>query len=504
MKFEHLTFPPQWKDYWTKYPHGMTILESLIDWSTKTNDLMDNVNNWNTYLNDFVATFDENLKQEVTETVQSWIDSGYIEVVISAALQTQIDDVELQLNNEVQRIDTLLAEKLSESNITTFYLMSAVTSISPTGSTDDMSVIKTMDNKIIVIDCGETPHFNYYDDKLTKMGVTKVDYFLVTHSHSDHIGNAPEFIAKYKPTHLYCREIDWNRLETESIQPEIEWRTKQFHIGMVNAAIANGVIIHNPTSGDVITLNDHEDITIIYDPIIDYNDYNNASMAFLYRNDLIKVLFLGDQLNAATNKLMSQYGKVDAVKLGHHGTAGTSNYALLNALKPKMAFLNSQDITRANDTCNRVRFFGVPYTNKDNEIIMFSISGNSITHNLKEYDNLNKQFRYWDGVDTDDYYFVKSNGKLAKDEFIMDGFDLKYFSESGQLWMGVGFIPVGNTFYYNLPDGTLAKNMWVLHTDGKYYYQKSDYKTAVSEQLWINGVVYTFDAGGTVTPIPTI
>lgn len=110
MRFEHLTFPPQWKDYWTKYPHGMTILESLIDWATKTNDLTDNVNNWNAYLNDFVATFDDNLKQEVTETVQSWIASGYIEVVISAALQTQIDDVELQLNNEVQRIDAQLAD----------------------------------------------------------------------------------------------------------------------------------------------------------------------------------------------------------------------------------------------------------------------------------------------------------------------------------------------------------------------------------------------------------
>lgn len=117
MRFEHLTFPPQWKDYWTKYPHGMTILESLIDWATKTNDLIDNVNNWNAYLDDFVATFDENLKQEVTETVQSWIASGYIEVVISAALQTQIDDVELQLNNEVQRIDAQLADNVQQLNL---------------------------------------------------------------------------------------------------------------------------------------------------------------------------------------------------------------------------------------------------------------------------------------------------------------------------------------------------------------------------------------------------
>ena len=104
MRFEHLSFPPQWKDYWTKYPHGMTILESLIDWATKTNDLIDNVNDWNTYLDDFVASFDENLKQEVTETVQSWIASGYIEVVISAALQTEIDDLSLRLDNTADEI----------------------------------------------------------------------------------------------------------------------------------------------------------------------------------------------------------------------------------------------------------------------------------------------------------------------------------------------------------------------------------------------------------------
>lgn len=97
-QFDKIDAPWQFKDEWSKYPHGYTIYEALLNWVAQVNDMVVNVNDWNTYLEGFVSQFDENLKQQVTETVQQWIDNGYIEVVITEALQTQIDTVEGNLN----------------------------------------------------------------------------------------------------------------------------------------------------------------------------------------------------------------------------------------------------------------------------------------------------------------------------------------------------------------------------------------------------------------------
>ena len=120
-KFNHLNIPDQWNTYWSKYPQGYTILEALINWVGQVDSMVDNQNQLNdnvvTYKNDinntitdyrneldsFVLQFDTELQETVSETLTAWQLSGYLEVIISAALQTQIDEVD-------ERLSTQLAE----------------------------------------------------------------------------------------------------------------------------------------------------------------------------------------------------------------------------------------------------------------------------------------------------------------------------------------------------------------------------------------------------------
>lgn len=92
MKFNHLNVPTNWQNYWSRYPEGHTILEALISWVSQVDSMVDNVNNWNEYLDSFVATFDKELQQTVTGTLSDWQDSGFLDVVISEALQWQLTD----------------------------------------------------------------------------------------------------------------------------------------------------------------------------------------------------------------------------------------------------------------------------------------------------------------------------------------------------------------------------------------------------------------------------
>jgi hypothetical protein len=103
-KFNHLNVPNQFQHYWTKYPEGYTILEALLNWVGQVDNMVDNQNDLNKQvvdygldLTDFVNKFDDNLQGNVKKTLSEWQKSGLLDVVISEALQTQIDNVSDQL-----------------------------------------------------------------------------------------------------------------------------------------------------------------------------------------------------------------------------------------------------------------------------------------------------------------------------------------------------------------------------------------------------------------------
>jgi hypothetical protein len=98
MSFNHLNIPDHWQQTYSKYPEGYTLLEALLNWVSQVNALTDNVNTWNTYLEDFVKTFDTDLQQEVSDTLSKWQADGTLEVVISEALQTGIDSATARID----------------------------------------------------------------------------------------------------------------------------------------------------------------------------------------------------------------------------------------------------------------------------------------------------------------------------------------------------------------------------------------------------------------------
>lgn len=100
-KHKHLYVPDQWREYWSAYPQGYTILEALMDWVNQVNNMSDNLNDFynrlkyfKDYLDTFKDRFDDSLKDEIQNTLEDWQASGFLDDVISEALQTQIDIVE--------------------------------------------------------------------------------------------------------------------------------------------------------------------------------------------------------------------------------------------------------------------------------------------------------------------------------------------------------------------------------------------------------------------------
>jgi hypothetical protein len=90
-KFDYLNIPDQWNQYFTKYPQGYTILEALLNWVQQVDDMVDNVNDWNVYLDDFVKTFDTELQEKVTEVLTQWKADGTLADIINHVIFDELN-----------------------------------------------------------------------------------------------------------------------------------------------------------------------------------------------------------------------------------------------------------------------------------------------------------------------------------------------------------------------------------------------------------------------------
>lgn len=71
--YKHLHVPETWEQYWSKYPNGYSIMEALIDWVSQTNKMIESFND----LSDEYTTLNRNMRALEKELRASW--KGYKE-----------------------------------------------------------------------------------------------------------------------------------------------------------------------------------------------------------------------------------------------------------------------------------------------------------------------------------------------------------------------------------------------------------------------------------------
>lgn len=103
-KFKQLLVPEGYRHYWSKYPEGYTILEALLNWVDSVNQLTENVNDWNIYLDDFVENFDEKLRPTVREMLNEMEQDGRLADIINEEIfsykvdRDNMDDIAISVN----------------------------------------------------------------------------------------------------------------------------------------------------------------------------------------------------------------------------------------------------------------------------------------------------------------------------------------------------------------------------------------------------------------------
>lgn len=113
-RFNNLNVPDHWQHYWSKYPNGYSILESLMDWVSQVNEMVGNQNELNKSMEEFIKQFDNELAIKIVEKLNEWILDGSLAEVINEQVFSNLSTVVTSISEPTIDADYWFEQK-SES-----------------------------------------------------------------------------------------------------------------------------------------------------------------------------------------------------------------------------------------------------------------------------------------------------------------------------------------------------------------------------------------------------
>jgi competence protein ComEC len=192
-------------------------------------------------------------------------------------------------------------------------------------------------NKInILIDGGGTPQSDFDVGSkivipyLRRKGINEIDLLILTHPHLDHLEGLLPVLKEFKVDMV---------LDSGLICDSSEY--KEF----VSLIQKKGIPYHKAKAGDNFIFSNNLEIFLL-NPLYDSDfyeesDFNNASIVvkLFYKN--ADFLFTGDIEKAAEKKLLvwDNILQSDIIKVGHHGSATSTNPEFLDKVDPSIAVI---------------------------------------------------------------------------------------------------------------------------------------------------------------------
>lgn len=213
-------------------------------------------------------------------------------------------------------LDGFLADK-TEWNTDGSFVMQAV----DVGQGD--SILLGCDGEYMLIDCGEE---EYADTVISAVGDAQLKYILASHPHTDHMGGMAQVIRKCTPETF--------------LMPEREHTTSEFK-AMLSAIEDTGCDAQYVYAGDKLTLGSAE-ITVIWpEEGFESSNLNNWSAVLLVEYQTVRILLTGDSEKAVEAKYLDYIpGRVDILKMSHHGSNTSSSKDLLYFIRPEYTVIS--------------------------------------------------------------------------------------------------------------------------------------------------------------------
>lgn len=189
------------------------------------------------------------------------------------------------------------------------------------GEADSM-LISTPSKKVnILIDTGRGIDINNIIIYLKSIGISKLNYLIITHGDEDHIGGALYLIDNFKVDNVILNKGDYTEIEVELIT----------HLKNKNIKYTNN-INKIPLLGSYMYLLNTKK----------FSNENDNSIVTYFEYQKYKFLFMGDSSSKTEEYLINNYNlaNISFLKVGHHGSNTSSSPLFINKITPKVSLIS--------------------------------------------------------------------------------------------------------------------------------------------------------------------
>ena len=198
----------------------------------------------------------------------------------------------------------------------------------------DCSLLITPKHQSILIDGGDNKDYDYGEKVILPLlinkRVKKIDYMLISHFDSDHVGGLITILEKYKVRNVIIAK-----------QPEMTDNFKLF-LSIANKKKIKIILVK---MGDRIDIEKNINMFILWpdeNNCIEENALNNNSIVCKLCFYSTSILFTGD-IEEEAEKRISNIFKMDLnsdiIKVPHHGSISSSTEIFLKEISPKIALI---------------------------------------------------------------------------------------------------------------------------------------------------------------------
>ena len=318
------------------------------------------------YVNKIAKNTNE-MGQEVQNLID-WFNNLDVQDEVDTKLDEMAEDGTLAeiINEELfNELDEKIDNNIIKTNNNEFLLTDECKIYFPyrgTNASDSAVILNS--NKVIVIDVGHNA--GLLITWLGNKGITHVDYIIVSHYHSDHIGgySGEGIITLLNDSlcddttvvYLPHKDIDWSQV-TASDKNQLMIAEN----AIKSECTTLGITYIEPDNNDVLELSDIADIKFLNIGASFYssyyglsrNQYNNFSMCCELRHNNRYVLFTGDIYVPAEANITPYIHEIDILKAPHHNLEQISSEIFLKKMTTKvMVFLENQNYA---NNCNETQ-----------------------------------------------------------------------------------------------------------------------------------------------------
>ena len=192
----------------------------------------------------------------------------------------------------------------------------------------DCELIRCEDVNVL-IDGGEAEYAYRLEQYLKACEVDRIDCYILTHPHSDHIGASAHIINTFSVSQVMTTSFAGFSIPTTKVYDDM--------LAAVEKTGAETVCV---TGGETYT---YGPLRIeILSPLTVCDDYNDMSVTVraVYKNS--SFLMMGDASSAVEAQILDSGAqiKADVLKTGHHGSETSTSEPFLKAVSPQYAVIS--------------------------------------------------------------------------------------------------------------------------------------------------------------------